>query len=232
MTRSRAAVMPTRRALLQQNITYDELGRLATNYAARHLSSYEPHPALPMRLLSDVDAGEWCREHGLTVNDTLASGSVRFEGASTRLRILVPPQAVEAIGLAFMLAMTEVPAFEEARFGGALLWLRRWEIWSESIDRAGYLLLEGLRAATNCSASFDAAPGHLFESGEFASAHAGLALPMLMQWDAHFIPSIGAYAAFISHEGHIDLFTRNDRTQEDMARRFEKFTPELLPVLE
>lgn len=152
-----------------------------------------------MRLLSDPEAREWCSQAA----PSSWYGSDRLR--SPRVRIIVPDDAISVVALAYVLTITGVDQYAEANHTESLLWLRRWEIWSESIDRAGYVFLEALRSQSGDTRSFDDAPAHLFGPGEFEPAHACIVLPMLFQWDASFISKDGALSAFISYEGYIDL---------------------------
>ncbi len=177
-----------------------------------------------MNLMSDAQAVSWCDDHGLMTDGAVASSRIRFRHSpSTRIRIQLPSDAAATVGLAYTLMMTSVGEYEERNFAGALIWLQRWEIWSEQIDRAGYVLLDGIRAASGRSIEMGSAPAHLFASNEFASAHACLALPMLFQWDAYLVPPGGDFLAFVSHERHIDLVTRDPQNHAALLRRFREW---------
>ncbi|CAA9351624.1 MAG: hypothetical protein AVDCRST_MAG68-3663 [uncultured Gemmatimonadetes bacterium] len=135
------------------------------------------------------------------------------------------------VALAYMLVLTTVQDYQEDRFSGGVLWLQRWELWSESIDRAGYVLLHGIRSSVGRSVLISSAPAHLFESGEFAAAHAALSLPMLFQWDAHFVSATGEFAAYISHEGSLDLVARDAEVHRALTERFHQWEPVEVPAI-
>lgn len=179
-----------------------------------------------MRVMSDDDAVSWCEGAGFVVDDTVSSTRVKPADAhGSRLRIGISGDATDIVGLAYVLAMTGVPDYEEDAFSGALIWLQRWEIWSESIDRVGYALVDGIRARSEVARDMDATPAQLFVGGEFIGAHTCLSLPMLFQWDAYFLPAHGHFAAFLSHEGHLDFVPRNQQVQEAILQRFERWSP-------
>ncbi len=181
-----------------------------------------------MKLLTAVAAEDWCRKQGCFVGGDLVSKSVTLPpSGSPDCRVTVPTEATEAAALAYVIAMTAVPDFLEGRFEGAMLWMRRWEIWSESIDRVGLLLLNGVRASSGQGPALEVAPAHLFLPTEFDAAHACLTLPLIFQWDAHFVPERGAFVAFVSHEGHVDLWAANKEMRGSLLGRLERW---LAPV--
>jgi hypothetical protein len=175
-----------------------------------------------MQLLSETEARNWCSQAA----PSFWRGSDRLR--SSRLRITVPEDAIAVVALAYVLTITGVDEYAEANYTESLLWLRRWEIWSESIDRAGYVFLKALRSESGDVRSLDDAPAHLFGPGEFELAHACVALPMLFQWDAHFISKDGALSAFISHEGYIDLNVEDGSALEMLLERFADWRPVML----
>jgi hypothetical protein len=177
-----------------------------------------------MQLLSDDEAAKWCAKLGFRVDGELPSTRIEVPGSAPRqMRIRLSADAISHVGLAYTLLMTGVPGYEEERFAGGLLWLQRWEIWSEQIDRAGYLLLDGIRAGSAPAPDLDAAPALLFAEGELANAHACVSLPMIFQWDAHFVPASGEFFAFVSHEGRCDLVVGDERLYEELLERFQNW---------
>jgi hypothetical protein len=175
-----------------------------------------------MRLLSDDEASTWCAARRLRVGGPRLSTRVSFaEQEPLRLRMSISGSPVDVLRLAYVLAMTGVPEDDERRFEGGLLWLQDWDIWSETTERVGHLLLRGLRPAGEQNTNLRLRPAELFEHGEFALTHATLAIPMMFQWDAHFIPASGEWLAFISHHGHIDLEVSTENAHEGMVGRFQ-----------
>jgi hypothetical protein len=133
----------------------------------------------------------------------------------------VPAIANETIALAYEIAAAEVKAFTEESAGAVIIWLHRWEIWSESIDAVGYAYLTGL--AREKALRLGEAPGFLFDSGDFLKCYAALALPMLLQWDAYFMPEHSAFFARVSHEGFIDIVASNPLVAQSLQDRFARY---------
>lgn len=120
-----------------------------------------------MRMLTEAQLGEWALEAGFRPDGAWKNRGLDPSRQPESIRIRLPSEATAVAALAYMIGITGVPGFEEPRFPGAMLWLRRWEIWSESIDRTGYALLEGLRRGAEHGVSIEAAPGLSFGQGEF-----------------------------------------------------------------
>jgi hypothetical protein len=109
----------------------------------------------------------------------------------------------------------------EEDFPGGMVWINEWDIWSESFERVGWRTAQGLRGGTGAP-SLREAPGHLLASEEFVDAQALLLLPMLFQWDSHFVPSTGEFFVYMSHEGPL-LIVASDRAVCDrLFARFEE----------
>lgn len=179
-----------------------------------------------MELLSDEEALAWMRDAGLRANGGWHLGRAGGESACDWVfRVQVPEDATAIAGLAYTIAITGAPDHDEAKFQGALLWLRQWEIWSESIDRTGYALLDGVRRLSGQSDPLDAAPAQSFGAGEFFPCCASLCLPMMFQWDARFIGAEARCAVVISHEGFIEFVTWAEEPYLELLTRFQPWKP-------
>lgn len=184
-----------------------------------------------MLLLSDNEALDWCLKFGVRQSRSLLSDRITLpDVAGRRLRITVADDATAVVGQAYILLMTSIPRYEESAFDGALIWLQRWEIWSESIDRVGYELLNGVRRRPGDEANIDEAPAQVFAHGEFVSAQACLSLPMMFQWDAYFVPAKAPFIAFISHEGFVEFQTRREEDSSMLRERFDRYGPADVPA--
>lgn len=179
-----------------------------------------------MQLLSDAEAARWCEAHALTLRTGHPHSSpLSGGGLDHTLRVLIPDKASDAVGLAYVTLMTGVAGYEEGNFGGAILWLRRWEIWSETIDAVGYKMLQGLRGGPADGSLLEEKPAMVFPKDAFLTAHACLSLPLLFQWDALYAPGDGAFLARVSHEGYMELFLREAPSNE-LLTRFGTWLPE------
>lgn len=180
-----------------------------------------------MQVLSDEAAVQWISEIGFGVDGTVPFARVQARSMDAkRLRIRIPDEATAVVGLAYMIAMTSVRDYTEEQFSGAILWLQRWELWSESIDRAGYVFLNGIRSSAGCSLPISSAPAHLFGSGELATAYTVLSLPMMFQWDAYFVSATGEFSARISHDGNLELISPSAELHRVLSERFQQWEPE------
>lgn len=166
-----------------------------------------------MRLVTDDEAAEWSKRL-ITV-----SGTTRIIG------VTAPTGATEIADFAYRLAITCAPDYAEEHFTGALVWLRRWEIWSESIDKQGYALLTGLRLGSGQRSALDVAPAMEFAGSEFFEATACLSIPLLFQWDAEFLSVDGAFGCSVSHHGQIELRFSDPRRSADTMQRFGSYSP-------
>lgn len=176
-----------------------------------------------MHLLSAQEAEGWCGAKGIGTTGALPADRLSFRsGPGQRIRIKVPGPASEVLSLAYVLAMTGVPEDEEEHFPGALVWFQDWDIWSESTEQVGHVLLAGLRSGSKASAEVRARPGHLLGPRELVEAQALISLPLLFQWDAYFVPASGTYFAFASHHGNVDLVSEDQATGTDLLGRFRR----------
>ncbi len=166
-----------------------------------------------MQLLTDDEAAGW------------SSRFVTVGGTPRTIRITAPVAATEIAGLAYRLVITCAPDYAEERFTGALVWLRRWEIWSESVDNQGYALLNGLRLNANQKGTLDVAPAMEFGSGEFFDATACLLISLVFQWDTEFLSADGTFRCSLSHHGDIELRVSDPERGAEVFQRFGKYSP-------
>jgi len=171
---------------------------------------------LPMRF---ADALTWCTTRNIVFTDQRRTRLAFESGHPLAIAVRVPEPALRILALGYVL-LTSDDEDEEA-FSGGLLWVNAWDIWSESFERVGWRITEGLRGADNPLSLRDA-PGQLFGSGEFVDAQALLLQPMLFQWDAHYIPSSGGFFAHVSHHGDLAIVARDRELGDRLFARFEE----------
>lgn len=173
-----------------------------------------------MRLITKQETFDWCRERGVGLRfESSQSSRLRFDAGKRAIRVWIAGSAVDVLNLAYVLLMTGAPEDDEKNFGGALVWLRDWDIWSTGIEQVGHVLLTGVRGTAPPSVA--EAPSHVFGPSEFAEANAALALPMLFQWDALLAPVHGQFIANVSHHGYFDLFVPDVESESALVARFK-----------
>lgn len=174
-----------------------------------------------MEALSRMEASSWWEELGLKTSDK----DLPIHSHPFRFRVRVPESTTAAVGLAYVLIMTGVLDFREENLGGVVVGFRRWEIWSESIDRVGYTLLNGLTGHDDTT-WLGRTPAILFGDGEFVSAHAVVSVLTTFQWDGYFIPANGDFVATITHHGFFEFSSRNESVHQALIERFAQWVPD------
>jgi hypothetical protein len=170
-----------------------------------------------MKLVSNAEAEQWLLQHGHSVARRMEpppDQNVR------EIRIGIPRVATEVLSMAYALLTVGLVDDDEVNFRGSLVWLRQWEIWSESIDRIGHILLQGLYMQSGDDTHFETRPGFVFAADEFAKSHAALAVAMLFQWDAIVFPVHPDFHAHISHDGYMDVEPATSVAREALLQRF------------
>jgi hypothetical protein len=129
----------------------------------------------------------------------------RFE----RLHIHYPPEPYRLLYYSRGLARL---FHEEDQFQGATLWLTDWGVWDANVEAIGFEVIRKL-----CGASFDPQREALqFDGTEFLSAVASLFQPILVGWDAYFVPrwrnADSLFYLRVSHDEYIDVVCRDAET--------------------
>jgi hypothetical protein len=100
-------------------------------------------------------------------------------------------------------------AYDETDFRGAQLWLTTWGVWDSQVEAAGFKMLDQVRRSHGEERSLGSAPVHLFRDYEFIEAVCGLLLPMIVGWDAYYVPQWADghldYFVFVSHDSFLDI---------------------------
>src|ERR1041385_1782987 len=178
-----------------------------------------------MRVLGFADARQWCLARGIGAHLARLI-SLSFQGGSSNcLTIRLPLAPTRSIALAYILLMTLVPDDDESKFQGVLVWIREWEIWSETTERVGVKVVESLRLAKGEARSVRDAPAHLFDEHELVEAHALLLQPLFFQWDAFVVPPSGKYFAMVDHDGVLNIVTPDQVTHQALLHRFRDWHP-------
>jgi len=128
------------------------------------------------------------------------------------LRVSEPHQLVYLARLAAHLH------YDEARFRGASLWITQWGVWNPLVEAVAFRAIERFRQGYGDNRSLTTATGHSFRDYEFVESVACLVQPMLVGWDAYYVPQWGGglnYFLFVSHDGFLDIETRTTEIYEE-----------------
>lgn len=132
------------------------------------------------------------------------------------LRVEEPHQLVSLARLVAHLG------YEEIHFGHAYLWITTWGVWNNHEEAIGLKTLEQFRRSYGENRSIEAAPATYFRHDEFVESVACLVQPMLVGWDAYYIPTwtYGTldYFVAVSHDGFIDVEARTKEMYETASR--------------
>ena len=116
----------------------------------------------------------------------------------------------------------------ERAFGGAFFWVTQWGVWDPNVEAIGFNTLERYRQGFAENRSLTAAPGHLFRHDEFVDSVACLVQPMLVGWDAYYIPQPPKvrleFFLFVSHDSFLDIETRTNESYEKAMEVLKGFS--------
>lgn len=175
-----------------------------------------------IQLLTDEGAVSWCRARGLVAGGLLPSKRLAFAmEPALGFRTPLGESAISLMSLDYVLLMSLVPDDDEQRFPGGILWLQEWDIWSETTERVGQLIARRLRGEQGFAWSLQDRPAQVFGVGQITEARAAFAIPLLFQWDAHFVPATGTHCCFSSHDGYLDVYARDSEVLDRLVTRFE-----------
>ena len=111
---------------------------------------------------------------------------------------------------------------EEANFRGAHLWITTWGVWNPQVEAIGRKTLEQFRRGQGENRPLELAPGHIFRDDEFTEAVCCLLQPMIVGWDAYYIPrwEFGNldYLVAVSHDSFLDIKVRTQAMHERALR--------------
>lgn len=175
-----------------------------------------------------LDAGSaqrWCSERGVFL-DEADRPRLRYDGRSWGMMLNVPREAGRVLSLAYVLVTTFLDFDDERRFKGCLTWVAEKGIWSESHDRVGERLANGLRIGAAEGSSIDERPAHLFDGAELVDAQSFALLVLLFGWDAFLIPSSGGYFVFAHHDGQVYFIAKTFEILADLKSRFRAWAPD------
>jgi hypothetical protein len=102
--------------------------------------------------------------------------------------------------------------YEELHFAGASLWITQWGVWNDMVEAVSLKAIERIRQGYGENRSLNTAPGHIFRHDEFVESVSCLVQPMLVGWDAYYIPRWAwgkmDYFLSVSHDSFLQIETR------------------------
>lgn len=136
----------------------------------------------------------------------------RVPAISINLRLEEPHQLVYLARLAARLG------HDERHFSHADLWVTTWGVWSPKIEAVGFKTLEQFRRSYGENRSLQAAPGQSFRHDEFTESVCCLLQPMIVGWDAYYVPHwVGGaldYFVSVSHDSFLDIEVRSQEVRD------------------
>ncbi len=128
----------------------------------------------------------------------------------------------EAHQLMYLARLVAHLGYEEHDFSHGYLWLTTWGVWGTLEEAIGFKILEQFRRSYGENRSLEAAPGLYFRHDEFTESVCCLLQPMLVGWDAYYVPTWFSggldYFVAVSHDLFVDI---NFRTREMHERSVE-----------
>lgn len=153
-------------------------------------------------------------EHRVFFNDSYGS-----------LRLAL--QLKETFQLAHVALLLAALGYNQADFRGAYLWITTWGVWGPPEEAEGLKILEQFRRSYGENRSLELAPGSSFRDDEFIESVCCLLQPMLIGWDAYYVPrwSYGHidYFVAVSHDSFVQIHVRTKEKYGECLEIFRKY---------
>jgi len=172
-----------------------------------------------MQRLSDSAAAEWCTGRGIQVGGSPAERSLDIaESHPYTFRVRMPVAAPRRLALAHELLMIGA-GHEDTAFVGGMFWLTDWDIWTETVERAGRLLRCRLLGEHQAQTDAVDSQAELYSTDEGIEIQGAVTLALIFEWDAYVIPAVGDVLAFISHDGYVEFAATTDSALASTIQR-------------
>ena len=140
-----------------------------------------------------------------------------FKGSETqRLRVAFRMQ--EPHQLLYLARLIAHLGYEEKHFLGARFWVTAWGIWNPMEEAIALKTLEQVRRSLGENRSIESASGMYFRHDEFVESVCCLLQPMLVGWDAFYVPTWAYghldYFVAVSHDSFVDIEVRTPEMRE------------------
>jgi hypothetical protein len=135
-------------------------------------------------------------------------------------RIVLDLRVEEPHQLVYLARLVAHLGYEETDFAHAHLWITTWGVWNQQVEAIGFKTLEQFRRSFGENRSLESAPGHYFRHNEFQESVCCLLQPMIVGWDAYYVPhwrdgSLD-YFVEVSHDSFIDIHVRTEETAKNL----------------
>jgi hypothetical protein len=128
------------------------------------------------------------------------------------LRVAEPHQLV------YLARLVAHLGYEESHFSSAELWIITWGVWDPRTEAIAFKTLEQFRRSYGENRPPETSPGSCFKHDEFTESVCCLLQPMIVGWDAYYVPhwAYGKldYFVFVSHDSLIDIHIRTQEMYE------------------
>lgn len=176
--------------------------------SSRHLSR-RPYPfgeEYRMRALDETQIGNWCRSHGVQVDEQ--GKPVRKPEGFVTARFKTPAAASRHLWFARRIEDALRP------WSRCLVWVLTWGVWQSSEN---WHLYYKLRQSFGEHRLLEEAPGHLFLDFEAADVVTFIQVALAAGWDFQLLTSEDYARAFISHDEWIELALKDPKELEQIS---------------
>jgi hypothetical protein len=158
-----------------------------------------------MKVFTEAEAEAWLPRAGVELDN---DGDLGYRhGRNLRVSIPLPDRARRIPYLANLL----ITGAYGAPFVESLVWMTDWGVAGEVSTRVGYKMVHSIRGDDRRLID---APAHLLAASEEVEAQSLLVIPILMGWDAYYIPSRGNYFVANSNDEFTDVISRDEETHQ------------------
>jgi len=139
-----------------------------------------------------------------------------FPGSDSR-RIRVVFRMQEPHQLVYLARLLAHLTYEEIHFHGACLRITASDIWNPLEEAVVLKSMEQFRRGFGENRPLESAPGMHFRHDEFVQSVSCLLHPMLVGWDAYYVPTWAwgglKYFVAVSHDGFVDIEVKSSETE-------------------
>jgi hypothetical protein len=166
-----------------------------------------------MRVVTSEEMREFLARSGLRC----AGRELHFDCPDAK-SVRVDFLALDPHQLAYLARLVAHLRYEELDFVGASLWLTNLRIGNDRVGAIGFKAIERMRQGHGENRSIETSPGHFFRHDEFVESVALLLQPMLVGWEAYYVPQWAwgtlDYFVFVNDDSYFRIETRTTEMHE------------------